>query len=121
MPRHGCNLRNRFTDIEHARDIFMSEVVEAQVFNFQNFACPRECGADGVAVMREHQWLLPWHRQHDIHGESGRSEHRSLPTLSAGCFISLMNTLLCVWSNHFHAVLVLSSCRRVENSANPTT
>ena len=53
MPRHGCNLLKRFTDFEQARDTFMSLVVEAQVFNFQNFACPRECGADGVAVMRE--------------------------------------------------------------------
>jgi hypothetical protein len=49
MLGHGCYLRNRCTDFEQAGDTFMSKIVEAQVFNFQNSTCPRECRADGVS------------------------------------------------------------------------
>lgn len=53
----------------------------------------------------------------------GRSSLRRevAPHVIAHRFMSLMNILLCVESNPYQATLVISSCRRVENRANPTT
>lgn len=121
MPGYAGDPRNVPVHLEQPTDALVAKVVEVQVLDLQELAGPRPRCGDRVPVVREYLRIAARHGLQDRPGLVRQMAPDVVADLLPRVFMSRTSTAYRRSSRPSQRIRVISSCRRVENSAKAST